>query len=194
MFSGIIQSQGKITSISKSDKFQSIEIQSNLKKYNIGSSICCSGICLTVTTINKNKFTADVSLETLNKTNSKNWKKGTTLNLEKSLSIGDEVSGHFVFGHVDNVGILKELKLVGKSWFMKIEFPKYLKKYISPKGSISLNGISLTINEVSSKSFNCMIIPHTYKNTDIKTYKINQILNLEVDMLARYAHFSNKTK
>ena len=194
MFSGIIQSQGKITSISKSDKFQSIEIQSNLKKYNIGSSICCSGICLTVTTINKNKFTADVSLETLNKTNSKNWKKGTILNLEKSLSIGDEVSGHFVFGHVDNVGLLKELKMVGKSWFMKIEFPKYLKKYISPKGSVSLNGISLTINEVSSKSFNCMIIPHTYKNTDIKTYKINQILNLEVDMLARYAHFSNKTK
>ena len=127
MFSGIIQSQGKITSISKSDKFQSIEIQSNLKKYNIGSSICCSGICLTVTTINKNKFTADVSLETLNKTNSKNWKKGTILNLEKSLSIGDEVSGHFVFGHVDSVGILKELKMVGKSWFMKIEFPKYLK-------------------------------------------------------------------
>ena len=194
MFSGIIQSQGKITSISKSDKFQSIEIQSNLKKYNIGSSICCSGICLTVTTINKNKFTADVSLETMNKTNSKNWKKGTILNLEKSLSIGDEVSGHFVFGHVDSVGVLKELKMVGKSWFMKIEFPKYLKKYISPKGSISLNGISLTINEVNSKSFNCMIIPHTYKNTDIKTYKINQILNLEVDMLARYAHFSNKTK
>ena len=194
MFSGIIQSLGKITSISKSDKFQSIEIQSNLKEYNIGSSICCSGICLTVTTINKNKFTADVSLETLNKTNSKKWKKGTILNLEKSLSIGDEVSGHFVFGHVDSVGILKELKMVGKSWFMKIKFPKYLKKFISPKGSISLNGISLTINEVNSKSFNCMIIPHTYKNTDIKTYKINQILNLEVDMLARYAHFSNKTK
>ena len=194
MFSGIIQSQGKITSISKSDEFQSIEIQSSLKKYNIGSSICCSGICLTVTAINNDKFNADISLETLNKTNSKIWKKGTMLNLEKSLSIGDEVSGHFVFGHVDSTGILKELKMVGKSWFMKIEFPKYLKKYITPKGSISLNGISLTVNEVSSNNFNCMIIPHTYKNTDIKTYKLNQILNLEVDMLARYAHFSNKTK
>jgi riboflavin synthase len=194
MFSGIIQSQGKITSISKSDEFQSIEIQSSLKNYNIGSSICCSGICLTVTAINNDKFNADISLETLNKTNSKIWKKGTILNLEKSLSIGDEISGHFVFGHVDSTGILKELKMVGKSWFMKIEFPKYLKKYITPKGSISLNGISLTVNEVSSKNFNCMIIPHTYKNTDIKTYKLNQILNLEVDMLARYAHFSNKTK
>ena len=194
MFSGIIQSQGKITSISKSDEFQSIEIQSNLKNYDIGSSICCSGICLTVTTMNSDKFTADISLETLNKTNSKNWEKGTMLNLEKSLSIGDEVSGHFVFGHVDSTGRLKELKEIGKSWFMKIEFPNYLKKYITPKGSISLNGISLTVNEVSSKNFNCMIIPHTYKNTDIKTYKLNQILNLEVDMLARYAHFSNKTK
>ena len=194
MFSGIIQSQGKITSISKSDEFQSIEIQSNLKNYNIGSSICCSGICLTVTAMHSDKFTADISLETLNKTNSKNWEKGTMLNLEKSLSIGDEVSGHFVFGHVDSTGRLKELKEIGKSWFMKIEFPNYLKKYITPKGSISLNGISLTVNEVNSKNFDCMIIPHTYKNTDIRTYKLNQILNLEVDMLARYAHFSNKTK
>jgi riboflavin synthase len=194
MFSGIIQSQGKITSISKSDEFQSIEIQSNLKNYDIGSSICCSGICLTVTTMNSDKFTADISLETLNKTNSKNWEKGTMLNLEKSLSIGDEVSGHFVFGHVDSTGRLKELKEIGKSWFMKIEFPNYLKKYITPKGSISLNGISLTVNEVNSKNFDCMIIPHTYKNTDIRTYKLNQILNLEVDMLARYAHFSNKIK
>jgi riboflavin synthase len=194
MFSGIIQSQGKITSISKSDEFQSIEIQSNLKNYDIGSSICCSGICLTVTAMNSDKFTADISLETLNKTNSKNWEKGTMLNLEKSLSIGDEVSGHFVFGHVDSTGRLKELKEIGKSWFMKIEFPNYLKKYITPKGSISLNGISLTVNEVNSKNFDCMIIPHTYKNTDIRTYKLNQILNLEVDMLARYAHFSNKIK
>ena len=112
MFSGIIQSQGKITSISKSDEFQSIEIQSSLKNYDIGSSICCSGICLTVTAINNNKFNADISLETLNKTNSKIWKKGTILNLEKSLSIGDEVSGHFVFGHVDCTGVLKELKMV----------------------------------------------------------------------------------
>ena len=87
MFSGIIQSQGKITSITKSDEFQSIEIQSSLKNYNIGSSICCSGICLTVTAINNDKFNADISLETLNKTNSKIWKKGTILNLEKSLSI-----------------------------------------------------------------------------------------------------------
>ena len=132
--------------------------------------------------------------ETLEKTNSKYWKKGTKVNLEKSLKIGDEVSGHFVFGHVDSTGELKEIKKVGKSWLMQIKFPSYLKKFIVSKGSISLNGISLTVNNVKSNQFNCMIIPHTFKNTDIQSYKTNQILNLEVDMLARYAHFSNLGK
>ncbi len=191
MFSGIIQAQGKISKVIKSKDFLSIEVQSNLKGYKIGSSICCSGICLTATSISKNKFTADISKETLKKTNAKLWKKGTLLNLENSLKIGDEISGHFVFGHVDTTGKLLKIKKVGKSWLVSILFPKTLKKYIAPKGSISLNGISLTINEINSNLFNCMIIPHTFKNTDIHKYKKNEILNLEVDMLARYAHFSN---
>ena len=191
MFSGIIQAQGKISKVIKSIDFLSIEVQSNLKGYKIGSSICCSGICLTATSISKNKFTADISKETLLKTNAKFWKKGTLLNLENSLKIGDEVSGHFVFGHVDTTGKLSQIKKVGKSWFISIRFPKNIKRYIAPKGSISLNGISLTINEINSNLFNCMIIPHTFNNTDIQHYKKNQILNLEVDMLARYAQSSN---
>ena len=191
MFSGIIQAYGKISKFSKSKDFLSIEIQSNLKGYNIGSSICCSGICLTATSFSKNKFTADISKETLEKTNAKYWKKGTLLNLENSLKIGDEVSGHFVFGHVDTTGRLVDIKQFGKSWSLSIEFPNSIKKYIAQKGSISLNGISLTINKVNSNIFHCMIIPHTFKNTDIHKYKKNEILNLEVDMLARYAHFSN---
>ena len=191
MFSGIIQAHGKITKLSKSKDFLSIEIQSNLKGYKIGSSICCSGICLTVTSFFKNKFSADISKETLEKTNAKFWKKGTLLNLENSMKIGDEVSGHFVFGHVDTTGTLLGIQQFGKSWSLSIEFPISIKKYIAPKGSISLNGISLTINKVKSNYFNCMIIPHTFKNTDIHKYKKNEILNLEVDMLARYAHFSN---
>ena len=194
MFTGIIQSQGRISQIKKSNKFISIEIESNLKNFDIGSSICCSGICLTATSISKNKFTADISNETLKKTNSKYWVKGSRLNLEKSLKIGDEVSGHFVFGHVDSTGQLKNFTKVGKSWEIQIKFPSYLKKFIITKGSISLNGISLTINDVKSNKFKCMIIPHTFKNTDINSYKLNQILNLEVDMLARYAHFSNLNK
>ena len=194
MFTGIVQSQGRISHIRETRKFKSIEIESNLKNFNIGSSICCSGICLTATSVKKNKFTADISNETLEKTNSKYWIKDTKINLEKSLKIGDEVSGHFVFGHVDTTGELKQIKKVEKSWLMQIIFPSYLKKFIISKGSISLNGISLTINDVKSNQFSCMIIPHTYENTDIKSYRKNEILNLEVDMLARYAHFSNLGK
>tara|TARA_B100000900_G_scaffold391889_1_gene386884 strand:+ start:2182 stop:2769 length:588 start_codon:yes stop_codon:yes gene_type:complete len=191
MFTGIIQTQGKISWIEDFSKFKSVAIESNLRNFDIGSSICCSGICLTATSIKKNIFTADISNETLKKTNSKFWKKGNQINLEKSLKIGDEVSGHFVFGHVDTTGQLKNIKKIGKSWMIQIEFPAILKKFIVTKGSISLNGISLTINEVKSNKFNCMIIPHTFNNTDIQHYKKNQILNLEVDMLARYAQSSN---
>ena len=153
MFSGIIQSQGKIKKLSREEKSLVVEIHSSLNGYKLGSSICCSGICLTVTSKNKNTFKADISYETMNKTNAKYWK-------------------------------------VGNSWFLSFKFPKNLKKFIVQKGSISLNGISLTINEVKSNKCHCMIIPHTYKYTDIHTYKKNEILNLEVDMLARYAHSS----
>tara|TARA_Y100000996_G_scaffold415531_1_gene410866 strand:- start:731 stop:1315 length:585 start_codon:yes stop_codon:yes gene_type:complete len=191
MFTGIIQTQGKISKVNSFKKFKTIEVESNLKNFKIGSSICCSGICLTVTSKYKNKFTADISNETINKTNSKYWEKGNIINLEKSLKIGDEVSGHFVFGHVDSTVQLNQIKKVGKSWLIKVKFPSSLKKFIVSKGSISLNGISLTINEVKSNLFSCMIIPHTFQNTDIKSYKTNRILNLEVDMLARYAHSSN---
>tara|TARA_B100000579_G_scaffold327051_1_gene276974 strand:+ start:2225 stop:2809 length:585 start_codon:yes stop_codon:yes gene_type:complete len=194
MFTGIIQTLGRVSNIETSNKFKSIEIVSNLQNIDIGSSICCSGICLTVTAKGKNKFKADISNETLEKTNSKYWKKNSEINLEKSLKIGDEISGHFVFGHVDSTVQLKKIKQVGKSWFMQIKFPTYLKKFIAKKGSISLNGISLTVNDIKSDNLNCMIIPHTFKNTDIQSYKVNQILNLEVDMLARYAHFSNLGK
>src|SRR5210317_2118395 len=132
MFSGIIQTCGKISILIKSNDFLSIEIQSNLKG---------------------NKFTADISKETLEKTNAKFWRKGTILNLENSLKIGDEVSGHFVFGHVDTTGKLLDVKQFGKSWSLLIEFPTSIKKYIAQKGSISLNGISLTINNMKSNTF-----------------------------------------
>ncbi len=133
MFSGIIQTHGKISKLSKSKDFLSIEIQSNLKGYKIGSSICCSGICLTVTSFSKNKFSADISKETLEKTNAKFWKKGTLLNLENSMKIGDEVSGHFVFGHVDTTGKLLNIQQFGNSWSLSIEFPISIKKYIVQK-------------------------------------------------------------
>ena len=195
MFNGIIESTGTIQKIDAHGESNRLTIEFDAKKFDdikLGDSIAVNGICLTLEDTTVNQLIFYTSGETNLKISP--FHVGQKVNLERSLILGSRISGHFVFGHVDNTGILKELKMVGKSWFMKIEFPKYLKKYIIPKGSISLNGISLTVNEVSSKNFNCMIIPHTYKYTDIKTYKLNQILNLEVDMLARYAHFSNKTK
>ena len=192
MFSGIIQSQGKIIKIKKYDNFCNIEVHSNLVGYNLGSSIACSGICLTVTSKSQKKFTADLSYETLSKTNAKYWVLGKKINLENSLRIGDEVSGHFVFGHVDSTCQLVSKSKVGKSWVLVFKFPVNLKKFITKKGSVAINGISLTVNRVTRNTFECTIIPHTYKNTDIHTYNENEIINLEVDMLARYAHYSKK--
>ena len=191
MFSGIIENSAKVISFTRLKDYQLV-LETDLKFTDIkkGSSVCCNGICLTVTSKNKNTFKADISYETMNKTNAKYWKVGKKINLEKSLKVGDEISGHFVFGHIDTTCSVEELYKVGSSWFLSFKFPKNLKKFIVQKGSISLNGISLTINEVKSNKCHCMIIPHTYKYTDIHTYKKNEILNLEVDMLARYAHSS----
>ena len=188
MFSGIIQDVGKILSIIKSYNFIRVSIQSNIKGYKIGSSICCSGICLTVTSkYNKNTFTVDVSPETLEKTNANSWIKGMTINIENSLKLGDEISGHFVFGHIDEIGQLKSIKEVSNCWLIKIQIPQNLKKFMVQKGSVSLNGVSLTINKIVGGVIELMLIPHTYKNTTFSNLKQNDLINIEVDMLARYS-------
>jgi|TARA_B100000787_G_C16095781_1_gene251087 riboflavin synthase len=188
MFSGIIQDVGKIVSLSKFDNFIRVSIKSNIKGYKIGSSICCSGICLTVTSMpDKNIFTVDVSPETLKKTNANSWAKNIIINIENSLKLGDEISGHFVFGHIDEIGHLKLIKEVSNCWLIKIQIPKNLKKFIAKKGSISLNGVSLTINKVAGDIIELMLIPHTFKNTTFASSKQNDLINIEVDMLARYS-------
>ena len=188
MFSGIIQDVGKISNIVKLDNFIRIAITSTIKSYKIGSSICCSGICLTVTSIpKKNTFTVDVSPETLEKTNANNWSKGMPINIENSLKLGDEISGHFVFGHVDGIGKLISIKEISNCWLIKIQLPKNLRKFTAQKGSISLNGISLTINKVKDNIIDLMLILHTFENTTFSKLKTNSLINIEVDMLARYA-------
>ena len=192
MFSGIIQDVGKISSLVKLDNFIRVSIISTIKSYKIGSSICCSGICLTVTSIpKKNTFTVDVSPETLEMTNANNWSKGMPINIENSLKLGDEISGHFVFGHVDGIGKLISIKEISNCWSIKIQLPKNLRKYTAQKGSISLNGVSLTINKVRENLIDLMLIPHTFENTTFSKLKRNSLINIEVDMLARYA-LSNK--
>ena len=191
MFSGIIENKGFVLKFEKQKDFRLV-LDTNLKYKDIkkGSSVCCNGICLTVISKKKKKkFTQlsfDVSQETINCSNFKVIKKGDEINIEKSLRVGDEISGHFVFGHVDDTSKLISIKKVGDSHEIKLEISKKIKKFIAKKGSVSLNGISLTVNQVKNNFIVLNIIPFTWLNTNLKGLKIGDRINLEVDMLARY--------
>ena len=191
MFSGIIENKGFVFKFEKQKDFRLV-LDTNLKYKDIkkGSSVCCNGICLTVISKKKKKkytqLSFDVSQETINCSNFNAIKKGDEINIEKSLRVGDEISGHFVFGHVDDTSKLISIKKVGDSHEIKLEISKKIKKYIAKKGSVSLNGISLTVNQVKNNFIVLNIIPFTWLNTNLKGLKIGDRINLEVDMLARY--------
>ena len=191
MFSGIIENKGFVFKFEKQKDFRLV-LDTNLKYKDIkkGSSVCCNGICLTVISKKKKKkytqLSFDVSQETINCSNFNEIKKGDEINIEKSLRVGDEISGHFVFGHVDDTSKLISIKKVGDSHEIKLEISKKIKKYIAKKGSVSLNGISLTVNQVKNNFIVLNIIPFTWLNTNLKGLKIGDRINLEVDMLARY--------
>ena len=191
MFSGIIENKGFVLKFEKQKDFRLV-LDTNLKYKDIkkGSSVCCNGICLTVISKKKKKkytqLSFDVSQETINCSNFNAVKKGDEINIEKSLRVGDEISGHFVFGHVDDTSKLISIKKVGDSHEIKLEISKKIKKFIAKKGSVSLNGISLTVNQVKNNFIVLNIIPFTWLNTNLKGLKIGDRINLEVDMLARY--------
>ena len=191
MFSGIIENIGFVVKFEKKKDYRLV-LDTNLKYKDIkkGSSVCCNGICLTVISKKKKKkytqLSFDVSQETINCSNFNVIKKGDEINIEKSLRVGDEISGHFVFGHVDDTSKLISIKKVGDSHEIKLEISKKIKKFIAKKGSVSLNGISLTVNQVKNNFIVLNIIPFTWLNTNLKGLKIGDRINLEVDMLARY--------
>ena len=191
MFSGIIENKGFVLKFEKKKDFRLV-LDTNLKYKDIkkGSSVCCNGICLTVISKKKKKkytqLSFDVSQETIKCSNYNEIKKGDEINIEKSLRVGDEISGHFVFGHVDDTSKLISVKKVGESHEIKLEISKNIKKFIAKKGSVSLNGISLTVNQLKSNFIVLNIIPFTWLNTNLKGLKIGDRINLEVDMLARY--------
>ena len=190
MFTGIITDVGEILSIDLDNGKIKISSKFNHNDIDIGASICCSGICLTVVEKDKYKnysyFCFEVSQETISCTSVKFWKKNTKINLEKSLRFGDEVGGHLVTGHVDCLGEIKSINKSKNSNIFKIKYPKKYKRYVASKGSICLDGISLTINEALDDFFSVNMIPHTEENTSWSKISKGDSINIEFDILARY--------
>ena len=184
MFSGIIEDIGQVKYLSKNKEV--IAIQTSFSDIKMGESISCSGVCLTVSKIEENVFFSDLSPETLKKTTLSKLKVGHCINLEKSLKMGQEISGHMVFGHVDGLSKIKSIKKLEDSWLFEFEADKTIMKFLSDKCSIAVDGISLTANNALSKSFKVSIIPHTWENTSLKFNKVGDLMNTEIDMLARY--------
>ncbi|NDF12549.1 MAG: riboflavin synthase [Proteobacteria bacterium] len=189
MFTGIITDIGTIESVSgsnaKGKRFR-IRTRFDVKKIAMGASISCSGACMTVVAKNKGWFEVDVSPESLSCTHLGDWKKGTKLNLERALKAGDELGGHIVSGHVDGVGKLRSIEKVKDNRVMKFKAPKALLPFIAAKGSITIDGVSLTVNKAKKDSFTVNIIPHTLKETTLGSLREGDKVNLEIDMLARY--------
>lgn len=189
MFTGIIQTMGEIVRIDNDRGDPRFYIQSNidLSKIDIGSSVCHAGCCLTVIEKEGDVFAVDVSAETLSKTTLGQWKQGAKINLETSLKVGDELGGHIVSGHVDGVAKIQSIKQEGDSHRLIIEAPEDLAKFIAQKGSVALDGISLTVNAVNDNQFGINIIPHTWDVTTLGQKNEGDTLNIEIDLMARYA-------
>jgi riboflavin synthase len=189
MFTGLIQDVGVITALDRkaSDVRLTIKIDAlELFMLPIGASVACDGVCLTLTQKNDDRFNVDVSAETLSKTTIGQWSLGRSINLEPSLRLGDELGGHLVYGHVDGLAHCTMIEPEGDCYRLRFYVPAELAPYIAKKGSIAINGVSLTVNDVSQNDFGVMIIPHTWQKTTLAKLKINDVVNIEIDMLARY--------
>jgi len=187
MFTGIITDIGRVRAIEPGgDPRYTIETRHDTAKIAIGASIACSGVCLTVTETGPGWFKVQVSAETLSLTTLGHWREGTRINLEFALKVGDELGGHILSGHVDGVGRIIARSGDNDSVRYTIEVPAGLERYVARKGSIAINGVSLTVNEVDARSFGVNIIPHTQAETTFGAAMVGDPVNLEIDMLARY--------
>lgn len=187
MFTGIITDLGKIKSIEKAGDTRFDFLTSyDMSSVDIGASIACNGACMTVIEKGEGWFAITASAESLSKTTMGDWKEGDNINFERACRVGDELGGHIVSGHVDGVAEVVSLTQEGDSHRFKFKAPANLKNFIAPKGSVTLNGISLTVNEVEDDIFGINIIPHTMEVTNLGQTKVGDKVNLEIDMLARY--------
>ena len=195
MFNGIIYNTGKVISIEKTKKSIFLGILTNVifKRKDLGSSVSCNGVCLTLVKIDKKKIYFYLSNETLKRSNIRSVKINKIINLEKSLSYGKIISGHYTQGHVDAVAKVNKISFIDKTWLIKFKIlDKKFYKYLIEKGSISINGVSLTISNTKKSYFDINVIPHTLKLTNLKYLKENDLVNVELDIFGKYIYkYSN---
>ena len=187
MFTGIITDIGRVRRLRRGELLDlKIATAFDTATIPLGASIACSGACLTVVAVEPGAFAVQASVETLARTTLGEWEEGTLVNLEKSLRLGDELGGHLVLGHVDGMARIVERRSEAESVRFVFEAPEELALFIAPKGSVALDGVSLTVNEVAQNRFGVNIIPHTLACTTFGSVRVGQRMNLEIDLIARY--------
>ena len=189
MFTGIIETVGEVVAkeLREGDVKLTLKAdESYLEAVMLGDSIACNGVCLTVVDRTSNQFMLDVSVETLSLTTIGNWDVGSKVNLEQAMIASSRFGGHIVSGHIDRIGEIIDITEDARSWRMTVRVPKNIRQYIAKKGSICVDGVSLTINSVKDSEFSVNIVPHTLSHTIIGDYKLNQKVNIEIDTIARY--------
>ncbi|WP_312812971.1 riboflavin synthase [Brevundimonas sp.] len=188
MFTGIVTDIGRVRSVQRTERDWRYEIETvwDTATIDLGASIAHAGCCLTVTEKGDGWFAVEVSGETLSITKLAEWAEGSRINLERAAKLGDELGGHIVSGHVDGLGTVASITPEGGSHRIRFEAPEPLHRFIAPKGSITVDGVSLTVNEVEGRVFGVNIIPHTWEATTLGSLKVGDKVNLEIDMLARY--------
>ncbi|OWP84051.1 riboflavin synthase [Flavobacterium davisii] len=187
MFTGIIETIGKIVALEKEGENIHVSVQSYItKELKIDQSVAHNGICLTVVNLHDDIYTVTAIKETIDKTNLNQWKIGDSINLERAMKLGDRLDGHIVQGHVDQTGVCKHIEEVNGSWYFTFEYSKVLKNITIEKGSITINGTSLTVVNSKLNEFSVAIIPYTYENTNFHTFEIGTIINLEFDVIGKY--------
>lgn len=191
MFTGIIQGVGKIEKISQNTKNRSafqmtVDLGKHAKGLKVGQSVALNGVCLSATKISKNKCDFEMIDETIKQTDLGNLLPGSKVNIERSLKVGDRMEGHFVLGHVDGVGIIKKIEKKPKEVKVWFEVPKKLVKFVVKKGSIAIDGISLTVVDVTKNNASVCLIPHTIKITNFQSKKVGDKINIETDILGKY--------
>ena len=184
MFTGIIEETGKIKTVTQNKI--TVEAKVVTEETKRGDSIAVNGVCLTVTNIGANFFDADMSPETLKVTTLGNLRAGSAVNLERAVQVGSRLGGHIVSGHVDGLGRVKYIKKERDFYNFAVELPSELSKYVVKKGSITVNGISLTVAEMNNNIVNIAVIPHTFENTALKSLQAGEYVNIETDILAKY--------